>query len=374
MQNKSLHIISFDNPEPPVYGGVIDVFYRIKALYHQGIKITLHIWEYKQKTKIEELQQWCEKIYFYPRKMNLSTHLSIRPYIVQSRISESLLENLLKDNKPILFEGIHSCGQLNDTRIAKRKKIVRIHNIEHFYYYHLYSNEKTLLKKAFFLLESLKLRLFEKQLKHANYLLAISKNDFTYLENKFPQQKTILLSGFHPNEQISSAVGRGEYILYHGNLEVSENSKAALFLIKTVFSNISLPIIIAGRNPKPALYEATKNHKNIKIVANPTQEEMEDLVKNAQLHLLYTFQDTGLKLKLLNTLFQGRHLLVNKKMLAGTDLDKACHIADKEEDLILKIKKLYSINFTKEDINRRESILGKRYSNTSNILNFIELL
>jgi hypothetical protein len=374
MQNKKIHIICFDNPEPPIYGGVIDVFYRIKALYNQGIKITLHIWEYNQKTKIEKLQQWCEKVYFYPRRMSLSTHLSIKPYIVQSRISDSLIENLLKDNNPILFEGIHSCGQLNDTRLAMRKKIVRIHNIEHFYYHHLFSNEKNILKKTFFLIESLKLRLFEKQLKHASYLLAISKNDFTYLENKFPYQETILLSGFHPNEQMSSPLGRGKYILYHGNLEVSENNKAALFLIENVFSKIPIPVIIAGRNPKPTLYEASKDHKNIKVVANPSQEEMENLAKNTQLHLLYTFQDTGLKLKLLNTLYQGRHLLVNKKMLAGTDLDRACHIADDPKTLILKVKELYNIDFTIEDIKKREVILGKRYSNSFNILNFIKLL
>ena len=46
MQNKHLHIISFDVPYPANYGGVIDVFYKIKALHAKCVKIHLHCFEY----------------------------------------------------------------------------------------------------------------------------------------------------------------------------------------------------------------------------------------------------------------------------------------------------------------------------------------
>ena len=49
MQDKHLHIISFDIPYPPDYGGVVDVFYKIKALSLLGIKIHLHCFEYGRK-------------------------------------------------------------------------------------------------------------------------------------------------------------------------------------------------------------------------------------------------------------------------------------------------------------------------------------
>ena len=41
-----LHIISFDVPYPPDYGGAIDVFYKLKALNQEGVKIHLHCFEY----------------------------------------------------------------------------------------------------------------------------------------------------------------------------------------------------------------------------------------------------------------------------------------------------------------------------------------
>jgi hypothetical protein len=43
---KHLHIISFDVPYPANYGGVIDVFYKLKNLHKAGVKIILHCFEY----------------------------------------------------------------------------------------------------------------------------------------------------------------------------------------------------------------------------------------------------------------------------------------------------------------------------------------
>jgi hypothetical protein len=40
--DRELHIISFNVPYPPNYGGVMDVFFKIRALHEQGIKIHLH--------------------------------------------------------------------------------------------------------------------------------------------------------------------------------------------------------------------------------------------------------------------------------------------------------------------------------------------
>ena len=43
MNLKNIQIVSFNNPYPPNYGGVIDVFYKIKYLHRLDIEIYLHI-------------------------------------------------------------------------------------------------------------------------------------------------------------------------------------------------------------------------------------------------------------------------------------------------------------------------------------------
>ena len=45
MKNK-LHIISLDIPFPANYGGVIDIFYKLKSLSNLGVEIILHCFEY----------------------------------------------------------------------------------------------------------------------------------------------------------------------------------------------------------------------------------------------------------------------------------------------------------------------------------------
>jgi len=129
-EKKYLHVISFDIPYPPNYGGVIDVYYKLKALKEAGIKIHLHCFEYS-RNKSAKLNDYCESVTYYKRNIYKTNLFGKTPYIVASRSTEDLINNLLKDDFPILFEGLHSCYFLSDKRLKKRKKIVRMHNIEH---------------------------------------------------------------------------------------------------------------------------------------------------------------------------------------------------------------------------------------------------
>ncbi len=88
MPDKHLHIISFDIPYPPNYGGVIDVYYKIRTLYKLGIKIHLHCFEYPGRDRSPELNSFCEEVFYYPRKTGLRSAFSLAPYIVSSRKSE----------------------------------------------------------------------------------------------------------------------------------------------------------------------------------------------------------------------------------------------------------------------------------------------
>src|SRR5665213_2717865 len=121
---KHLHIISFDVPCPANYGGVIDVFYKLKNLHKAGIKITLHCFEYGRGEQ-KELEKYCQTVYYYKRNTSFVNQLSSIPFIIKSRVSNELINNLLKDNHPILFEGLHTCYFINDERLANRKKIYR---------------------------------------------------------------------------------------------------------------------------------------------------------------------------------------------------------------------------------------------------------
>src|SRR5271157_1573882 len=133
---KEVDIVAFDIPYPPNYGGVIDVFFKIKAFKTAGVKVNLHCFEYGRKQS-QELDSICEKVFYYKRDISKTNLFRRWPYIVVTRSSGELINNLLKTHNPILFEGLHSCYYLDDKRLKKRRKIVRTHNIEHDYYQNL---------------------------------------------------------------------------------------------------------------------------------------------------------------------------------------------------------------------------------------------
>tara|TARA_Y100000780_G_C13417375_1_gene314344 strand:- start:44 stop:391 length:348 start_codon:yes stop_codon:yes gene_type:complete len=102
-----LNIVSFDVPCPPDYGGAIDIYYKLETLNDLGIKIYLHCFQYGRSDS-KRLEEICVETFYYPRKRNFIPLFSQKPYIVETRFSSELLENLLKNDAPILFEGLHS--------------------------------------------------------------------------------------------------------------------------------------------------------------------------------------------------------------------------------------------------------------------------
>jgi hypothetical protein len=372
VQQKKLHIISFDVPYPPNYGGVIDVFYKLCALHELGCEIILHCFDYGRGVQ-PELEKYCSKVHYYKRNMSLSKMLSKLPYIVNTRKSNEMISNLLLDNAPILFEGLHSCYFLSDDRLSNRFKIVRTHNIEHDYYANLAQSEKKALKKIYFNQESKKLKTFEETLQYANLIAAISANDAYHFKRNFKSVYTV--SAFHPYNKVEIKEGIGSYALYHGNLAVAENNLGALFLVNEVFNNTKFPLVIAGSAPSNELMDAVKKHAHITLKGDISTNEINSLIANAQINVLPTFQATGIKLKLLAALFSGRHCLVNNPMVANTGLEELCIVRDSAKEMAKEIELLKNIPVSKSLIERRKLLLENTFSNSYNaklLMDFVQ--
>lgn len=363
MSAPHLHIISFDVPLPANYGGVIDVWYKIKALHDLGVKITLHAFTYG-RAPATELNQYCKAVYYYERSSSWRHGFASKPYIVLSRANRQLLENLQKDEAPILFEGLHSCAFLDAHELKHRLKIVRTHNIEHDYYNALAHVESNWIKSLYFKREAKKLKVFESVLNNAEHIIAISPADTAQLQTRYKNVTHVM--AFHAYNTVTAQEGKGDYCLYHGNLAVGENNEAALFLIREVFASGKHRLIIAGNNPCAILKHAVAEHKNIELRSDISTAEIDNLITNAQINVLPTFQATGIKLKLLAALFQGRHCLVNDHMIANTGLESVCERANTALAWRLAIDRLMHEPFATERLQLRQTILEKSFSNLAN--------
>ena len=372
---KHIHIISFDIPYPANYGGVIDIYNSIRLLNKEGMEITLHCFQYRGKKESPELEKLCKKVFYYKRKTGLCSNLSLLPYIVKSRKDKNLLKNLLSDSDPILFEGKHSCYYLNDERLNDRLKIYRPSNIEYDYYTGLAKAEKSLWKRFYFSIEAQKLKRFQKQLKYADVIMSVSEYDTDYFKAMFPNKKVEHFMPFHSYDAFDIETGKGDYVLYHGKLSVPENENAVTYLVKEVFSKEKdLPFIIAGHEPSQALKNLIEEHTNVTLIESPNDEELKKLIQNAAVNLLYTSQPTGVKLKLISVLFNGRNCVVNDKMLEGIGLENVCIVANTPPEIADKCRKLLNIPFTEEDKQQRIEKMRDKFSNREGLKRFLRLL
>ena len=368
---KHLHVVCLDVPYPADYGGAFEMFFKIRALHHEGVKIHLHCFDYG-RGKQDILNKYCVEVKYYDR-MEGHKGLSMRlPYIVSSRANPRLLESLKKDNYPILFEGIHTTFFIHEHALENRKIFIRMHNAEHLYYKQLASQSKSLWKKIYYRNESRLLYKYEKKIAASATILAISEKEEKKFRDEYKATNVKYLPAFIGWDFPLCKEGVGSFCLYHGNLSVAENAKAAAWLLKNVFNDLPIPFVVAGKNPSAQLGKLAHKQNHTCLVANPSEKEMQDLIQKAQINILPAFTETGIKFKLLNSVFCGRHIIANDSMVQGTHLESACHIATGTVAFKSLLSQLYRKSFDEEEIRLRENLLHHFYNNHQNARDLIK--
>ena len=374
--NRQLHIVCLDVPWPADYGGAIDMMNRIMMFKQLGIGIHLHYFSYNERGMPNELNQFCESIHVYERKKGHKGLSAKLPYIIASRINEELISNLQKDNIPILVEGLHCTGILPALDLQQRKVVVRMHNEESVYYRELARSESSLLKKLFFLYESILIKKYNHHLPDECVYACVSHEDIHTLKEEYHLHQVKFLSTFPAWQQVTGEEGMGNLCLYHGNLSVPENEEAAIWLLRNVFTKIRKPFVIAGKKPGNRLKKLAHLCQHTCLVADPSETELNDLIRKAHINVLPCFNKniTGIRLKLLHALFEGRHCIVNEPMVKGTGLEAACHTGKTATAFASIIAQLYHQPFTDDEILLRKKLLGDTYDNEKNTRQLIQWL
>jgi hypothetical protein len=372
--NRPLHIVAMDVPFPPDYGGVIDVFYKVKALSELGIKIYLHCFQYGREQQTA-LEQYCEKVYYYPRKTGLRGLSFKLPYMMYSRRDNQLLHNLVTIEAPILLEGVHCAYYLNHPALLQRKIFLRNQNIETDYFKQLQYRTSNLIAKAYYYVESKLLERIERKMQRADAFLTVSEADYEHFKKMYPSHIHAYIPSFTEPFNIDDIPhGKGKYILYQGNLGHPENHEAARYIISEIAAVLpEYEFVFAGKSPQPSLMVLGDKFDNVRIVANPSMETMDTLLLEAHIHLLFTFQATGLKLKLLAAIRKGRFIIANNAMLQGSNLEHACIVANTAVAIQSAIKNTMPMFFLDVDSHKRKQIIKEHYAQENNALRIAKL-
>jgi glycosyltransferase involved in cell wall biosynthesis len=370
MMDKHLHIVAHDVPLPSDSGILKELAFLTKALHAQGILLHLHCFG---KEKPLSLEPFCHELHLYPKKQGHKGYTIALPYSVSSRSDKSLVRKLEEDKFPILFAGLKTVSPLLDTSLSKKRKIVvRMLRNEQRHFQDLSRLCPWGSQKLFYAIESFRFGQLMKQLSTGLIQFAVSP--------EYNAIKQSNLDGYTLVDQmiempfLMPRAGTGNFCLYHGNLSKTEHDYAAHWLLKNVFNSLEVPFVIAGDNPSEQLEQAAHEKMHTCLVSNPSEKELQDLIKKAQVNLLPSFVgqcNTGL---LYQSLAMGRHLLTNSKGVCEMGTASTCHVAEGSTEFIHMTEALFDQPFDAAAHEARASFLNGKYNNQNSVDTLIKML
>ncbi|GEJ44982.1 hypothetical protein CRS_15900 [Chryseobacterium sp. ON_d1] len=369
---QELHIISFNYPYPPSYGGIIDVYYKIKALSDLRIRIHLHCFiDQIPETVDPEVKEITETIFFYKKKRNPLLYFSGIPFAAAIRDSDLLLKNLEKIKAPILFEGLQTTYIAKFLKDKEYQLYLRYHNNESEYYKGLSLSEKNIFKKIIYKIESLKYSGYQKKLlKKFEAVFCLSEKEYHEVESYSANAHLIHI--FHGNESVKILDTKGKYFLFHGDLTTADNKRA---LNETIDLFKTLPqyhLVVASDRASEDIKRKISTVENISLAPIQTNENLHRLLKDAQANILISYQNSGTKVKLFNTLYNSRFVIINGNITDDSVLMNLClYGADMNEirqQIITSAEKEY------HDTEKRKEILDKTHSDKAKAKEMVKII
>jgi hypothetical protein len=152
-----------------------------------------------------------------------------------------------------------------------------------------------------------------------------------------------------------------------------DNYQIIIDVLSNELKNCQHKIIIAGKNPSKTLVDFVQGKSNIQLVENPTNEEMEDLIVNAHICLAIAKNPSGVKLKLINSMYRGRFIFANEHAFVGSVLcDCVVNISD--NNVLELLDKYMQQTFTQIEIDKRTTVLAEQYDNLKNAQKIVDLI
>ena len=139
---------------------------------------------------------------------------------------------------------------------------------------------------------------------------------------------------FHPGNGCVTAGGKGDFVLLHGDFSTAENNAGALYLLREIAPRLKYKLVVAGKRPSDEMNDTASRLSNVTLVPNPSQAQLNELLANAQVCLLNASQPSGMKLKLINALCSGRHVVASPAVVSGTGLGSLCSTVSFPDDWI----------------------------------------
>jgi len=330
-------------PYPPIHGGRVDVWRRLKMLAELGTEIQLICWsaETPDSESLDVINRYVKDFYpiLYRRSVGAYVRRAIDlfsyPLEVTSRIVRGeewtrILESVRRFQPDVIFcDHIHSgvvASRLSDT--LDIPMIVRSHDIEHLHYRYYFQCAKG-SKKLLRLLSLNHLEQYEKSLfKKSLAFFDISRDDLKFwkqqgFENGYFLPPLIDAKSGQNNGDSNDAGVREEItydVVFLGNLNSENNVAGVTWFVEEVFPILKerspdIKALISGSNPVPGIKEICQNKPGLDLKINPPSASK--IYQSGRVLIDPVATGSGVSIKSLDMLAIGKPIVSRPKGLSG---------------------------------------------------------
>ena len=384
-------LVCHEIPYPPIHGGRIDMWRRIKALAAQGVELQIIAWWFGTSptaAEITEMEKHAQKVNLIEIERTRSARIGqigdlfkypreVTTRIIKGQKLASLKADVQAFTPDLIFlDGIHG-GVIADTLHQELNIpiVTRSHNIEYLYY-------KRMLKAAVGFKQKLKRNLSVINLeRYEKYLLGKSAifYDISIDDLKFWQSQGFtngrLLSPLidlsnsnqirSPDDQTTTS-NQTYDLVFLGNLSLANNIAGIIWFISEVLPIIhqKLPevtVLIAGLNPADEVRQICENSPGVSLKGNPVSAS--DIYQSGKVLINPILTGSGVKIKSIEMLGLEKPIVSSIEGVSGlsAEVKKYFKIAkDAQSFGLLSIEALSSQHRQVIDRQLLESLFGSK--------------
>lgn len=337
----NITLISHAIPYPPIHGGRIDIWRRIKALAKFGVKIQLIYWshDYPKPSELAEIEKYTQELRVIPfsrtpiaivrRVIDLFSYpLEITSRILRGKKLVTLLSQVKAFNPDLIFlDGIQGGVVATDLSKALNIPIVtRSHNVEHLYQQRLFDTVAgwKKLKRRLYLTNLEKYE--EEILRNSALFYDISIDDL-----KFWQAKNLTNGRYLPplvelsedtiSQQLNDVNNNLLYdIVFLGGLSSPNNVEGVIWFLTNVVPLIreKLPdvkILIAGLDPINKIRQLCHQTEGVSLKINPPSAS--EIYRSGRVLINPVSAGSGVNIKSIEMLVSQRPIISRPQGVSG---------------------------------------------------------
>ena len=372
--HKYIHVVCPEIPEPCSPADMADTYFQLKFLHAAGYQVILHCFHDHTGQSTTHLENITSRIHLYTRRQGHKGVSMRHPYCISSRSNPQLLENLLQQPCPVLFQGTATTFYLPQLAANGYKTIVRINGIASELYEAFTKCEKLLLKKAYSFNEARLIRKWEEKIAEQAIIITSTISDQQKFQQLYNCTRAKYLASFIPIPEIKIQLGTGMYCLYYGDMSNPENEKMVYWLSENIFRKMTVPLIVADTGNTPRTHDDPHPQSNICMVHSATETALTELIQKAQVILLPRCHNNGFDRRLVQALEKGRYCICNDMMIQDTGLERLFVVANESDETIDAINHYFSRPFADNDMHARKQKLSACYFPEKSLQQLVEII